>query len=315
MQDHPFFLSCITMTFSVTILGSGAAIPLTHRNPSAHLVNVHEKLFLFDCAEGTQVALRRNHFRLQKIEHIFISHLHGDHYFGLMGLITSLHLLGREIELNIYAHPSLEKIIDLHLESSQTVLRYPLIFHPLDPEIAIVILDNKTVNVTSIPMKHNFPTCGFLIREKQAKPNIRKDFINGRALKSTDYNSIKDGADYVDEDGRVYKHADITTTPKPARAYAYCTDTAYHEAIIPIVEEVDLLYHEATFMEDRVADAEAKFHSTARQAATIAQKAKVKKLVIGHYSARYKDLDGLLSEAKDVFPETVLAIDSMTIEI
>ena len=303
------------MTFSVTILVSGAAIPLTHRNPSAQVVNVNEKLFLFDCAEGTQVALRRNSVRLQKIEHIFITHLHGDHYFGLIGLITSLHLLGREKELNIFAHPKLEEIIKLHLESSQTILRYPLIFHPLDPEKSMVILDNKTVTVSSIPMNHNFPTCGFLIREKQAKPNIRKDFIDGRDLSTADYTMIKNGADYTDDDGKVNKHHDITIPPKPPRAYAYCTDTAYYETIIPIVKGVDLIYHEATFMEDKAADAEAKFHSTARQAATIAKKAKVKKLMIGHYSARYKDLEGMLLEAKEVFPETILALDSLTIEI
>lgn len=303
------------MTFSVTILGSGAAIPLTNRNPSSQLINVHEKLFLFDCAEGTQVQLRRQRARLQKIEHIFISHLHGDHYFGLMGLITSLHLLGRESGLHIYAHPNLEKIINLHLESSQTILRYPLMFHPLDTENSAVILDHKAITVTSIPMKHNFPTCGFLIREKQARPNIRKDFLEGKELSIGDYRRIKNGEDYVDRDGNKYKNDDITDPPRHPRSYAYCTDTAYSEDIIPFVKGVDLLYHEATFMEDRAADAEAKFHSTARQAATIASKAEVKKLLLGHYSARYRVLDDLLLEAKDVFIDTLLAEDGMVIEI
>lgn len=314
-SGHSFFLSCIMMTFSVTILGCGAAIPLTHRNPSSQLVNVHEKLFLFDCAEGTQVQLRRHRIRLQKIEHIFISHLHGDHYFGLMGLITTLHLLGREAELHIYAPPNMEKIIHLHLESSQTILRYPLVFHSIDTENAGVILDHKTVTVTSIPMKHNFPTCGFLISEKRAKPNIRKDFLEGRDLNNVDYRRIKDGEDYIDKEGNKYSNADITSPPRHARSYAYCTDTAYFEGIIPFVKGVDLLYHEATFMEDRVADAEAKFHSTARQAATIASKAEVKKLLLGHYSARYRVLDDLLLEAKDVFPDTFLAEDGLVIEI
>jgi len=303
------------MTFSVTILGSGAAIPLTHRNPSAHLVNVHEKYFLFDCAEGTQVQLRRNRVRIQKIEHIFITHLHGDHYFGLMGLVTTLHLLGRENELHIYAHPNLEKIIQLHLESSETVLRYPLIFHAIDPDKHEVILENKTVSVSSIPLSHNFPCCGFMITEKPSLPNIRKDFLTGKELGNADYGRIKNGEDYVDQDGAVYKNEDITIPPEPERSYAYCTDTAFDEAIVPMIHGADLLYHEATFMEDKLADAAAKFHSTARQAGEIARLAGVKRLLIGHYSARYKELDGLLAEAKDVFQNTELAQDGMVIDV
>lgn len=303
------------MRFTITVLGSGGAIPLSHRNPSAQLVNVHEKLFLFDCAEGTQVQLRKNKVRLQKIDHIFISHLHGDHYFGLIGLITTLHLLGRVDELHVYAHPHLEKIIQLHLESSQTILRYSLVFHPVDPDISAVILDNETVSVTTIPMKHNFPTCGFLIREKEAKPNIRKEFLVGRDLDNADFHSIKNGNDYTGKDGKLHKNADITHPPKPGRSYAYCTDTAYYEEIIPLIRDVDLLYHEATFMEDRRPDAEVKFHSTARQAAAIATAAGAGRLLIGHYSARYKDPTDLLSEAKEIFPHTILAGDGLQVEL
>jgi len=303
------------MTFTVSVLGSGAAIPMIHRNPSAQLINVHEKLFLFDCGEGTQVQLRKNRVRLQKINHIFISHLHGDHYFGLIGFITSMHLLGREKDLHIFAHPSLEKIIKLHLETSQTILKYGLIFHAIDPSLNEVILDNSTVTVSTLPMNHNFPTCGFLIREKQGRPNIRKDFVAGHDLSIDDFRLIKAGNDFIDADGHVYPHADITIPPEEARAYAYCTDTAYYEPLVPLIHEVDLLYHEATFMDDKEKDAEAKFHSTARQAAAIAKKAEVKKLMLGHYSARYKNLDGLLSEAKDVFPETILAEDGLVVEV
>jgi len=303
------------MTFTVSVLGSGAAIPMIHRNPSAQLINVHEKLFLFDCGEGTQVQLRKNRVRLQKINHIFISHLHGDHYFGLIGFITSMHLLGREKDLHIFAHPSLEKIIKLHLETSQTILKYGLIFHAIDPSLNEVILDNSTVTVSTLPMNHNFPTCGFLIREKQGRPNIRKDFVAGHDLSIDDFRLIKAGNDFIDADGHVYPHADITIPPGEARAYAYCTDTAYYEPLVPLIHEVDLLYHEATFMDDKEKDAEAKFHSTARQAAAIAKKAEVKKLMLGHYSARYKNLDGLLSEAKDVFPETILAEDGLVVEV
>ena len=220
------------MTFSVTILGSGAAIPLTHRNPSAQLINVHEKLFLFDCAEGTQVQLRKNRAGIHKIEHIFISHLHGDHYYGLMGLITSMHLLGREKPLHIYAYYQLEEIINMHLEVSKTTLKYPLEFHAIDPEKNEVLLETKIVVVSSIPMKHNFPTCGFLISEKEGKPNIRKEFLAGRELEHVDYRRIKDGEDYIDKEGKVYANSEITRSPGRPRSYAYCTDTAYAESII-----------------------------------------------------------------------------------
>lgn len=314
LQDHPFFIHC-SMNFSVTILGSGAAIPMTNRNTTAQLINVHEKYMLFDCAEGTQLQIRRNRLRLQKINHIFISHLHGDHYYGLMGLLTTLHLLGRETTMHVYAHPLLEEIITLHLNASNTILRYELIFHAIDPEKAYVILEEKNFTVSTIPMKHNFPCCGFLVSERQPLPNIRKDFLVGKELSNADFRKIKVGEDYTDVSGEVYKNEDITTPPKAARSYAFCADTAYDEAIIPIIENVDLLYHEATFMEERVKDAEEKFHSTAKQAATIAKKAKVEKLLLGHFSARYRDLDELLAEAKEVFPESYLAEDGMTFTI
>ncbi len=314
MQGHPFFISCI-MNFSVTILGSGAAIPMSHRLTSAQLINIHEKYMLFDCSEGTQVQIRRRRLRLQKINHIFITHLHGDHYYGLMGLITTLHLLGRETALNVYGHKLLKNIIELHLEASNTILRYELIFHEIDPEKVSVILDEKSFTVSTVPMNHNFPCCGFLVKEKQALPNICQDFLVGKELSNADFRKIKEGEDYVDESGNVYLNEDITKPPKAPRAYAYCTDTAYYEAIIPQINGIDLLYHEATFMEDKAEDAANKFHSTAKQAASIARQAEVKKLMLGHYSARYKDLTGLLEEAKEVFPDSLLADDGMTVKL
>ena len=303
------------MNFTVTILGSGAAIPLLGRNPSAHIVNVNERLYLLDCAEGTQVQLRKYHIRMQRIEQIFISHLHGDHYYGLMGLITTFHLLGRKTPLHLFAPPELDGIIRLQLETSRTVLQYPLHFHGIDTSLAAQIHEDRNVEVSTIPMQHNFPSCGFLIREKRSKRNIRKDFIEGRSLSPLDYRRIKSGNDYEDENGVVHANHDITTPPPSPKAYAYCTDTAYSESIIPLIKGVDLLYHEATFMEDRASDAAAKFHSTARQAATIAAKAGAKKLLIGHYSARYKTLEMLLDEAQNVFPDTILAQDGLKVEI
>ena len=303
------------MNFKVIILGSGAAIPLLSRNPSAQVVNVKEHLYLLDCAEGTQLQLRRNQVRMQRINHIFISHLHGDHYYGLMGLVTTFHLLGRKESLHVYAHPDLEKIIHLHLDTSKTILQYPLLFHGIDPNENTMIHQDKFVTVTTIPLEHNFPACGFLIREKQAKRNIRKEFLTDKSLSPIDYRRIKNGEDYEDEHGDIHANGDITLPPRKPRAYAYCSDTAYSEAIIPVIRDVDLLYHEATFMENRAADAAAKFHSTARQAALIASKAGVQRLIIGHYSARYKTLDDMLAEAKEVFPDTMLAEDGLSFEL
>jgi ribonuclease Z len=303
------------MTFSVTVLGLGAAIPLTHRNPSAQLVNIHNHLILLDCAEGTQVQMRRSRIPIQKLSHIFISHLHGDHYYGLMGLITSLHLLGREHDLHIYADGKLEKIIALHLEASQTKLRYRLHFHTIDTGKHSLILDEASFTVSTIPMKHNFPDCGFLIREKQGRRNIRKDFLEGKELRHEEYVSIKDGKDYVAPDGKVYANDEITYPPPAPRSYAYCTDTAYNESMIPLIEGADLLYHEATFMEDRKADAEAKFHSTAAEAAMIAKKAGAGRLMLGHFSARYRELDPILNEARAIFPETILVEEGGRVEV
>ncbi|MFC2102543.1 ribonuclease Z [Bacteroidota bacterium] len=262
------------MTFSVTILGSNSAIPTLHRNPSAHLVNLNERLFLIDCAEGTQLQLRKYKIHFQRIRHIMISHLHGDHYFGLIGFLTTMHLLGRKDELHIYAPARLEEIIQIQLDVSFTVLNYPLIFHPLVSGGLELLFEDERVTVHSFPLLHSIPTFGFIFREK------------------------------------------IKVRKIPAkRSYAYCSDTAYDERIIPFVSGVDLLYHETTFMKDKAAAAADKMHSTTIEAATIAKKSKVKKLLIGHFSARYDDLFPLLEEAKTLFPETFLAEDGITIQV
>jgi ribonuclease Z len=303
------------MNFSVTILGSGAAIPTPDRNPTAHLIEVRNQLLLLDCGEGTQMQLRKSGVKIQKLSHILISHLHGDHYFGLIGLVNTLHLLGRTQELHLYGISPLKQLIDLQLELSRTTLAYPLIFHPFETEKPAIILDDAQYTVTTIPLDHRVPTCGFLIKEKPEKRKIRKDFIKNVKVPFQYFERIKDGEDYTDEQGNIYLNHLITDDPPPVRSYAYCTDTAYHEPIIPIIKNCDLLYHEATFMEDKAADAHAKFHSTAREAATIAKKAGVKKLVIGHFSARYKEVESLLGEAREVFPETILAEDGITIQV
>ncbi|MFH1160788.1 MAG: ribonuclease Z [bacterium] len=262
------------MTFSVTILGSNSAIPTLQRNPSAHLLNVNERIFLLDCAEGTQLQLRKYKIHFQRIRHVFISHLHGDHYYGLIGFLTTLHLLGRKERMHIYAPPMLEEIIGLQLEASQTQLLFPVTFHPLVSDELQTIFEDERVVAQSFPLWHSVSTFGFLFREKI---KVRK----------------------VDR----------------KRAYAYCSDTAYDERIIKYIREVDLLYHEATFLQDMAGAAREKLHSTTLEAATIALKGRVKKLLIGHFSARYDDLQPLLEEARSVFPETWLAEDGTTFKL
>ena len=262
------------MNFSLTVLGSNAAIPANNRNLSAHLLNANERFFLIDCGEGTQFQLRKYHISLQRIKHVFISHLHGDHFFGLIGLLNSMHLLGRKEELNLFAPAILYEIIHLQMEVSQTTLKYPLVFHPLQMDKYDLILEQERISVHSFPLQHSIPTCGFVFREKNPPRKVTG-----------------------------------------ARSYAYCSDTAFSETIIPYVQEVGLLYHEATFMQDMAAVAREKLHSTAMEAAAIAAGARVKKLLIGHFSARYEDVSPLLAEARSIFPETYAAEEGFLLNI
>ena len=301
--------------FNVTILGSSSAIPTSDRNPTAQLVNHNDHLFLVDCGEGTQVTLRRMHIHFQRINHIFISHLHGDHFFGLIGLISSMHLLGRGKKLHVYGPPELQEIINLQLKVSLTELQYPLVFHPTQAERPEVLFQDESLSVTSFPMLHRVPTTGFLFAEKPGERRIRKEFIEMLNIPLQELPNIKKGADYTDSDGMLYLNSRITLDPYPQRKYAFCSDTAYFEEIIPIVKGADLLYHETTFLQDKAANAAEKFHSTTREAATIALKAGAKRLLIGHYSARYDDLQPLLEEASEVFPATELAVEGKTFEV
>ena len=297
------------MTFSLTVLGCSSAIPTLTRNASAHLLNVNERLFLIDCGEGTQVQLRRYHSYIQRLKHIFISHLHGDHYYGLIGLLTTLHLLGRREEMHIYAHSMLEEIINIQLKASQTVLLYPLHFHYLQEDKSDLIHEDTSLTVHSFPVVHSIPTCGFIFREKIQARKIRREVIDKLEIPVSELQKIKQGADYTDPAGEVYKNSILTIDPPEPRSFGYCADTLYSETIIPYIQNCDLLYHEATFRQDMADVAREKWHSTTIEAASIAQKGDVKKLVIGHYSARYDDLQPLLEEARTVFPETYPAQD------
>ena len=303
------------MQFSVTILGSGASLPTTRRNVSSHLVEVRNRFLLFDCGEGTQVQLRRLVKRVQRISHIFITHLHGDHYYGLIGLITSFHLLGRKKELHVYGPEPLREIIDIQLRYSHTELIYPLIFHPLDPARHAVAYEDDHIEVLTIPLLHTVPTCGYLVKEKQLRRKIVREFANSHELEPADFEEIKNGNDYKESDGSITPNRDITLDPPAPRSYAYCTDTGYDESIVPLIKGVSLLYHEATFSDELVSSADEKQHSTARQAAEVARQADAGRLIIGHFSARYKNAEELLSEAITVFPATILAEDGLVVKL
>jgi ribonuclease Z len=303
------------MIFNVTILGSNCAIPTVKRNPTAQLVNHNERLFLLDCAEGTQVQLRKIKIRIQRVSNIFISHLHGDHFFGLIGLISSMHLLGRKKTLNIFGPAKLEEILNIQLEASETTLNYELIFHPLDMGSTSVIYEDEKLTISTIPLNHSIPTVGFLFREKLGKRRLIKGKIAELNIPVQNILPIKNGADFIDENGVLHKNSEVTENPLVPRTYAFCSDTSYYEPIIPIIEGADLLYHETTFMQDMAKVAAEKFHSTTIEAGMIAKKANVKKLIIGHFSMRYDILDYLLDETKTAFQNVELAKDGKSFEI
>lgn len=295
--------------FEVTILGCSSATPTSKRNPSAQLINIADRYFLVDCGEGTQMQLRRYKIKFQRIGHIFISHMHGDHYYGLMGLLSSMHLLGRSADLHLYGPPVLKEIIDMQYKHSETRLHYNLIFHPLQQDSAVLIFEDEKVTVHTIILNHRIPCTGFLFREKDKPRKISREKITEFKIPYSELNNIKLGGDYVTKDGLTIPNEKITGGPMPLFSYAYCSDTCYDEKVIEQVKQVDLLYHEATFMDDMEGRAKETFHSTTKQAALVAVRAKVKKLMIGHYSARYSDLQPLLEEAQSVFSNTVLALE------
>ncbi|NCA84135.1 MAG: ribonuclease Z [Clostridia bacterium] len=301
--------------FTATILGSSAATPTSTRNPSAILLNMDYHYYLVDCGEGTQIQLRRMHYKLQKINHVFVSHLHGDHFFGVIGLISTMHLMGRDRELHVFGPPRLEEIVNLQLDASQTELVYPLVFHPTQARKEEVIYESDKHYVKSFPLEHRIPTTGFVFGEKPRRRKIDKAFLLKEDVPVPWIVRIKDGADYTSPSGIVYPNDQITRQPPAPRTFAYCSDTRYNPAIAQYLQGVDLLYHEATFMEELREVATEKYHSTAAQAALTATQADAKHLLLGHFSARYKTLDGILEEAKAVFANTSLAQEGEVIEV
>jgi len=301
------------MPYELTILGSSSAIPTVEKNPTAQLLNANERFFLIDCAEGTQVQLRKYKFKFQKISRIFISHLHGDHYFGLIGLISSMHLLGREKELHIYAHPKLKEIIDVQLSASSTELCYPLFFHPITPNIDQVLFEDKKIKISTFPLSHGIDCNGFLFEEKRPPRKILSEKVKEYNIPIDQLKNIKWGEDFVDEDGSLILNDKLTIENKIPFSYAFCSDTKYSKSIIDKVKGVSLLYHETTFMNDRKDRAEETNHSTTIDAATIAKLAEVNYLLIGHFSQRYRDESILLEETKSVFKNTILAKQGLSI--
>jgi ribonuclease Z len=303
------------MSFNVTILGSSGALPAYGRFPSAQLVEIENRHFLVDCGEGTQMQLMRFQANFHRINHIFISHLHGDHYLGLMGLIFTMHLLRRTNDLHLYSQTGLDEIITAQLRHSRSVPGFKINFHRLEAGERKIIFDDDALSVETIPLVHKLPCLGFLFREKIKQRRVNKEKLP-TGLQVKQIANLKKGMDVVDEDGNVlHKNEDLTYPPRKSRSYAYCSDTAYSEGMLDQIKNVDLLYHEATFTVDEMQKAIETQHSTAAQAALIAQKAQVSKLLIGHFSARYKDLAPTLEEAKKVFAHTALAVEGEVFNI
>lgn len=293
------------MQFELTVLGVSAAAPAFGRHPSAQVLNISDQLYLIDCGEGTQAQMLKYHIRRSRIDHIFISHLHGDHMYGLIGLLTSYSLNSRAHPMHIYSPEGLQEIIELLLQRTAGPLPFDLIFHPIDTTRHYLLHEDDKVEVYSIPLLHRLPTSGFLFREKERPRNMRPEAINEWQIPFTKIPDIKKGADYTLPDGRRIPNESLTLPPYKARSFAYCSDTCYTESIVPFIKGIDLLYHETTFTKDRQEEAIQSMHSTAEEAAWIADAAQVGQLVIGHYSSRYKDPEVLVQEAAAIFPNTV----------
>ena len=300
--------------FEIHILGCGSALPTTRHNATAQVVKIGNKQFMIDCGEGAQLQLRRQHIHFSFINHIFISHLHGDHCFGLIGLISTFALLGRTAPLHIYADHNLERVMKPQIEFFCKGMNYPLFFHSIDATKQEIIFEDNTITVETIPLKHRMPCCGFLFREKPKKRHLIGDAVNFYNIPAYMRQAIKDGADYTTPDGETIPNSRLTKDADRSRSYAYCSDTAPCDNSLQL-KDVDLLYHEATFADSEKERAAQTMHSTARQAAQVAAAAGAKRLLIGHYSSRYETVDTLLEEAQELFPATIAANEGEVIYI
>lgn len=299
------------MNIHLDILGTGSAIPSYGRFSSSQVISMHDKSFMIDCADGTQFQMRSKGIRYNRLTHVFISHLHGDHCFGLPAFISTLGMLHHTSDLYIHSHPDLKALLQPWLDYFCQDLTFKVYFEPFDPLQHQIIYEDRSVSVETLPLVHGVPTAGFLFKEKEQAPHVNSELLRFYQATPLQIKAVREGADLLTADGKVVPNKQLLCPPTPPNSYAYCSDTYYTERLIPLIEGVNTLYHEATFGEAESARCKNTLHSTAKQAATIAQKAGVKQLIIGHFSARYATLTHLLDEAQTVFPSTVLATDGM----
>lgn len=303
------------MVFRIQILGSGSATPRLHRNPTSQYVNVLERHILIDCAEGTQIQMQKFKVKPQRIQIILISHLHGDHYLGLIGLLSSMHLNGRKKPVHIFAPEGLQEIVNMQLHHSKTTLGFKLVFHSLTGRDSEMIFEDNVVEIHTIPLDHRIYCNGFLIKEKARKRNISKEAIAKFKIPVAMMHRLAKGEDWIQENGVVIANKELTINPAASRSYAYCSDTRYSEGILSLINEVDLLYHEATFLDDMKDRAAKTYHTTAKQAAEIANLGNVKQLLLGHFSARYNNVDAFVYESKDIFENVRVVNDGDIFDI
>lgn len=296
------------MSLQLTILGCHSATPRVNAHPTSQYLEINNRHFLIDCGEGTQRQMRKYKVGFSKINHIFISHLHGDHFFGLIGLLSTYGILNREKELHIFGPKGIKELIEIQLKISQSHVKYPLFFHELSSKKSELIFEDDKVGVRTIPLRHRIYTNGFLFTEKEKPRTLNIEVVKQYSeIETCDYNNIKAGKDFVLKNGDVIPNSKLTLDPLKPKSYAYCSDTSYKTNIVPIIKDSDLLYHESTFLSDREELAKKTGHSTAKQAALIAKEAQVKKLVLGHYSSRYPNIELFKEEAEANFNNVVLA--------
>lgn len=293
----------------LTILGCYSATPRAFTNPTAQVLDIKGNLFLIDCGEGTQVQLRKFKIKFSRIKHVFISHLHGDHFYGLIGLISTFRLLGRETDLHIYGPKGIKEVITLQLRLAKSYGGFQLIFHELTATTSTLVYEDEKVSVHTIPLDHRVYTNGYLFKEKLGERKLNIDAVLNNDIELCDYRNIKLGKDVENKKGELIPNTKLTFDPEPPKSYAFCSDTKYTESVVPIIKGVTTLYHESTFLEAHASLCEKTKHSTAKQAATIAFKANVKQLILGHYSTRYSNLEEFKNEASTVFENVFLADD------
>lgn len=308
-------MSFIMEPFKVHILGCGSALPTLQHNASSQIVELREKLFMIDCGEGTQIQLRRSRIHFSKIIAVFISHLHGDHCFGLPGMISTFGMTGRTAPLHIYAPAAFEPILDQTLSFFCQGLEFKVVFHAVDTTQNKVVYEDRSLTVETIPLQHRIDCCGYLFREKPILPHIRRDMIDFYKIPISQINNIKAGADWVTAEGEVIANSRLTTPAEPARSYAYCSDTRYIKTLYELVKGVSTLYHESTYSAEDAERARLYWHSTSQDAAKVARDASVGKLLLGHFSARYNNESQLLEEAKEIFPNSYLTREGATFDI